>query len=76
MALRTRSRLSRTLVSGKPTIVKIGMPKDTSTSTWTAHASMPYRAAVRSDASTPAAVQKTRQLKHASVFNELETTNG
>ena len=28
MALRTRSRLSRTLVSGRPTIVKIGMPND------------------------------------------------
>ena len=36
MALRTRSRLSRTLASGRPTIVNMGMPNDTSTSTCTA----------------------------------------
>ena len=35
IALRTRSRLSRTLASGRPTIVKCGSPNDTSTSTWT-----------------------------------------
>src|SRR4029453_19282541 len=62
MALRTRSRLSRTLVSGRPTIVKIGMPNDTSTSTWTAHASMPYRAAVRKDASMCLPLQDARQF--------------
>src|ERR1039458_5332599 len=48
MALLTRSRLSRTLASGRPTIVKPGKPNDTSTSTWTGQASTPKRAAVRS----------------------------
>ena len=52
MALRTRSRLSRTLASGRPTIVNDGMPNDTSTSTWTGQASTPNTAAVRRHAST------------------------
>ena len=51
MAARTRSRLSRTLVSGSPTIVNIGSPNDTSTSTLTATASMPNTAAVLTQAS-------------------------
>ena len=33
IALRTRSRLSRTLASGRPTMVNAGKPNDTSTST-------------------------------------------
>ena len=52
IALRTRSRLSRTLASGRPTIVKSGRPNETSTSTWTGQASTPKRAAVRRQAST------------------------
>ena len=52
MALRTRSRLSRTLASGNPTIVNAGRPNETSTSTLTAQASMPNTAAVRRLAST------------------------
>ena len=52
IALRTRSRLSRTLASGRPTIVKVGSPNDTSTSTWTGQASTPKTAAVRTQAST------------------------
>ena len=52
IALRTRSRLSRTLASGRPTIVNTGMPKDTSTSTCTGQASTPITAAVRRHAST------------------------
>ena len=52
IALRTRSRLSRTLASGRPTILNVGRPNDTSTSTWTAQASMPKTAAVRTHAST------------------------
>src|SRR4051812_31664262 len=51
IALRTRSRLSRTDGSGRPTIVKPGRPKDTSTSTSTVDASMPKTAAVRTHAS-------------------------
>src|SRR5688572_12401214 len=41
MALLTRSRLSLTDASGSPTIVKAGRPNETSTSTWTVHASIP-----------------------------------
>src|SRR6266850_5057908 len=51
IANRTRSRLSRTLASGKPTIVNEGNPYDTSTSTWTGQASTPKTAAVRRHAS-------------------------
>src|SRR4029450_7501847 len=51
MALRTRSRLSRTDVSGSPTIVIPGRPNETSTSTLTVQASIPYTAAVRTHAS-------------------------
>ena len=36
IAARTRSRLSRTVASGRPTMVKWGSPNDTSTSMWTA----------------------------------------
>src|SRR5918993_4770178 len=57
MALRTRSRLSRTLASGRPTIVKDGRPNDTSTSTWMGQASIPNTAAVRTQASTPGTMQ-------------------
>ena len=53
IALRTRSRLSRTLGSGRPTIVNEGRPNVTSTSTWTGKASMPKTAALRRQASTP-----------------------
>jgi hypothetical protein len=52
MAVRTRSRLSRTVRSGNPTIVMPGRPGDTSTSTDTGTASMPHTAAARSLAST------------------------
>jgi hypothetical protein len=41
IALRIRSRLSRMPASGNPTIVKEGSPKETSTSTWIANASIP-----------------------------------
>ena len=41
MALRTRSRLSRTQESGSPTSEKVGSPNDTSTSTCTRDASTP-----------------------------------
>ena len=51
MALRTRSRLSRTLASGRPTIVNPGSPNDTSTSTCTGQASIPNTAAVRNEES-------------------------
>jgi hypothetical protein len=51
IALRTRSRLSRTLASGKPTIVNVGRPNETSTSTCTGQASIPNTAAVRMQAS-------------------------
>jgi hypothetical protein len=53
-ALCTRSRDSRTLASGSPTIVIAGNPpSETSTSTSIGYASMPNVAAVRSVASTP-----------------------
>ena len=51
IALFTRSRLSRTLASGRPTMVNPGMPKDTSTSTCTGAASTPNTEAVRRQAS-------------------------
>ena len=60
MAVRTRSRLSRTLASGRPTIVKTGRPNDTSTSTMTASASTPTTAALRRLASTPTGAAKSR----------------
>jgi hypothetical protein len=53
MALCTRSRLSRTLASGSPTMVMAGSPpSETSTSTRTGKASTPKSAAVRRMAST------------------------
>ena len=52
IAVRTRSRLSRTLVSGSPTTVKDGRPGETSTSTRTMRPSMPASAALSSVAST------------------------
>jgi hypothetical protein len=52
MAERTRSRLSRTVASGSPTIVKWGSPNETSTSIWTGYASTPKTAALRRLAST------------------------
>ncbi len=52
IAVRTRSRLSRTLVSGSPTTVKDGSPGETSTSTRTMRPSMPASAALSSVAST------------------------
>ena len=55
MALRMRSRLSRTLASGRPTTVKAGRPNDTSTSMVTGEASMPKTAAERTRASMAAA---------------------
>ena len=53
IALRTRSRLSRTLESGSPTMLKVGRPNDTSTSTSTSDASIPNSEAERNRASTP-----------------------
>ena len=50
IALRTRSRLSRTLESGSPTILKAGRPNETSTST--SDASIPNSEAERNRAST------------------------
>ena len=46
MAARTRSRLSRTLASGSPTMAKTGRPKATSASTDTGSASTPTRVAL------------------------------
>src|ERR1051325_9894240 len=60
MALRTRSRLSRTLASGRPTIVKTGNPSDTSTSTTTVKASTESTAALRRIASTEPLLQDRR----------------
>ena len=57
MAARTRSRLSRTLASGSPTMAKTGRPKATSASTDTGSASTPTRVALCTWASTPAAIQ-------------------
>ena len=51
MAVRTRSRLSLTLVSGRPTRLKLGNPYDTSTSTTTGQDSSPKTVAVRNVAS-------------------------
>src|SRR3989441_8219778 len=52
IAVRTRSRLSRTAESGSPTVVNAGRPGVTSTSTRTRAASTPTRAADRTRAST------------------------
>jgi hypothetical protein len=52
IAVRTRSRLSRTAESGSPTVVKAGRPGATSTSTRTSAASTPTRAADKIRAST------------------------
>src|SRR6476661_853595 len=71
IALLTRSRLSRTLASGRPTIVKEGNPNDTSTSTCTAHASTPNTAAVRKQASTSTAAAIERRETFRLVFNGL-----
>ena len=57
IALRIRSRLSRTDASGRPTMLKDGMPCETSTSTWTPQASMPKTAAERMHASMRAWLQ-------------------
>src|ERR1043165_9674024 len=57
MALLTRSRLSRMLVSGSPTIVNSGIPFETSTWTMTGSASTPMSAALRRLDNMPAAVQ-------------------
>src|SRR5690606_25589408 len=60
MAVRTRSRLSRTVASGRPTTVRPGSPGDTSTSTDTATGSMPTTAAAASRASMSASRAKSR----------------
>src|SRR5690606_16030506 len=52
MALRTRSRASRTEALGKPTISKLGRPLDTSTCTSTRTASTPRTAQEKIVAST------------------------
>src|SRR5262245_21319010 len=72
IALLTRSRLSRTLASGRPTIVNEGNPNDTSTSTFTAHASTPKRAAVRRQASMPARHANTGTYEGRAGVNELQ----
>ena len=51
IGLRTRSRLLRTLESGRPTVVNAGRPRETSTSTSTSDASTPKIDADRSRAS-------------------------
>lgn len=51
MALLTRSRLSRIVESGKPTMLKAGSPAVTSTSTDTSAASIPVTAAESTRAS-------------------------
>ena len=52
IAARTRSRLSRTEGSGRPTVEKVGRPWLTSTSTRTRVASIPVRQAEKTRAST------------------------
>ena len=52
IAARTRSRLSRTVESGRPTVVNDGKPAVTSTSTKTVAASTPESVAERTRAST------------------------
>ena len=53
IAVRTRSRLSRTAESGRPTVVKAGRPAVMSTSTRTSAASTPTSAAESTRAITP-----------------------
>src|SRR5215510_9667449 len=52
MAARIRSRLSRTLESGSPTVAKLGKPFTTSTSTQMPMAWMPWRPTERTRAIT------------------------
>ena len=68
IALRTRSRLSRTLASGSPTIPNVGKPNDTSTSTWTTEASTPKTAAVRTHASMRGRVAKASAPRMSRTF--------
>src|SRR5688572_13709569 len=63
IAERTRSRLSRTVASGNPTMVKWGSPNETSTSMWTGYASTPNTAALRRVASTIAQCCKRRPCR-------------
>ena len=74
IAVRTRSPLSRTLASGRPTSVRPGKPFETSTSAKTSTASRPKSAAVRMRASTPASPASpgthrpdARSLRHSLV---------
>ena len=68
IALRIRSRLSRTLGSGSPTIVNPGRPNETSTSIVTGDASMPKTAADRRHASMPPGHCKPRLSRCAEDF--------
>ena len=61
IAVLTRSRLSRTVASGNPTIVTPGRPPATSTSTETGIASTPKTAAALNRASTLVREQRPRQ---------------
>ena len=56
MAARIRSRLSRTVESGSPTVEKLGRPLVTSTSTQTLRAWMPWIPAERMRASMASSV--------------------
>lgn len=64
IAVRTRSRLSRTVRSGSPTMVNPGSPSETSTSTETATASTPTMAAAVSRASMAGAVANAMPRGH------------
>ena len=78
---RTRSRLSRTAASGRPTITRPGSPKDDVDFHCQGTASMPKSAAVRTQASTPAGrcnkrdgprnPPKTRKACHSAGVSEM-----
>src|SRR5262245_20324147 len=65
IAVRTRSRLSRTAESGRPTVVNAGKPLVTSTSTRTSTASIPTSAAESTRASTPEFFGQAAELVNA-----------
>jgi len=73
IALRTRSRLSRTLGSGSPTMLKAGRPNDTSTSTSIKDTSTPNSEAERNRASTHRPPQE-RLHERPSIFLPVRAT--
>ena len=74
IALRTRSRLSRTVASGRPTIVKPGRPKRDVDFDVHRDASMPKTAAVRTQASMRSA--RMQRSADAAKSAEFSTNRG